>query len=423
MFLLIDVHRYMGNSLKLILIIFITSLFITTVVVYITKLNSNQNLIGLHNKIKNSSNANTKVFLSTYPNLVIDTTWEAHKKKIQKDGRTLDRSRNLITTSEGQSYSMLRAVWMNDKQIFDTVWKWTKNNLQKREGDSLLAWKWGQNKEGVWDVLVDEGGKNSASDADLDVALALIFAYNRWNNPLYLEEANKLLNDIWKHEVIIINDQPYLTAGNWAKEEKSPTINLSYLSPAHFEIFSKYNSQNKWKELKDTTYIILNLASQKSFSDKEGVFLPSDWISIDRETNSIKPSSNSNQTLNFSDDAIRVPFRVALDYLWFKDTRAKEYLLKLNFLNTEWETKKKIYATYNKFGENTVNYESKSLYGATLPYFIITNPKSAKEIYLNKLAPLYNPDTEEFDNLGYYDENWVWFGIAYYNKKLINLAE
>jgi endo-1,4-beta-D-glucanase Y len=33
--------------------------------------------------------------------------------------RTMDKDRNNITTSEGQSYTMLRAVWLGDKEMFD----------------------------------------------------------------------------------------------------------------------------------------------------------------------------------------------------------------------------------------------------------------------------------------------------------------
>jgi len=42
---------------------------------------------------------------------------------------------------------MLRAVWSNDRDTFDSVWSWTKENLRVR-GDHLFAWKY---KDGVLD--------------------------------------------------------------------------------------------------------------------------------------------------------------------------------------------------------------------------------------------------------------------------------
>src|SRR5690606_5554171 len=47
--------------------------------------------------------------------------------------RSLDKQQGGITTSEGQSYTMLRAVWMDDKETFDRAWQWTKDNIQRRE--------------------------------------------------------------------------------------------------------------------------------------------------------------------------------------------------------------------------------------------------------------------------------------------------
>jgi endoglucanase len=64
------------------------------------------------------------------------------------------------------------------------------------------------------------------------------------------------------------------------------------------------------------------------------------------------------------------------------------------------------------------------MYGGVLPYFRVVEPELAEEIFLKKLASLYNQDTEDFKYpLGYYDQNWVWFGMAFYDDKLPNLFE
>src|SRR5690606_28500903 len=78
---------------------------------------------------------------------LMNASWDRYKSKfINPDGRVLDFSQNEITTSEGQSYAMLRAVWIDDKQTFDHVWQWTKDNL-KREDNNLFGWKWGERKD------------------------------------------------------------------------------------------------------------------------------------------------------------------------------------------------------------------------------------------------------------------------------------
>ena len=95
----------------------------------------------------------------------LSALWSFYKQTYIQNGRVVSLDENGITTSEGQGYAMLRAVWSNDRATFNTVWAWTKQQLQVRD-DKLFAWKW---KGTVLD-------RNSATDADTDIALALILA-------------------------------------------------------------------------------------------------------------------------------------------------------------------------------------------------------------------------------------------------------
>ena len=359
------------------------------------------------------------LFVQTYPLVAIDNLWTAYSKKIQKDGRTIDRDRNYLTTSEGQSYSMLRAVWMDDKETFERVLKWTNNNLRKREDDNLFAWQWGQNEDGTWDVIYDDGGINTASDADQDIALALIFAAKRWNEPRFMNQAVEILNDIWETEVIQIDGRPYLVAGNWAVGEELPTLNPSYYSFGAYPIFAEVNPENDWLALRDTSYEVLEKAT--ALTDNN-VGLPADWVAINPITAEVVKPIHSDKTINFSDDAIRVPYRVALDWIWFGDQRAKDYLDSLSFFTDQWNEHGKVYREYDQEGNVIQETESSFVYGAILPYFIVTDPVLARQVYNEKLVPLYDPDIEEFgEELGYYSQNWVWFGMAFMEDATPNL--
>lgn len=408
-----------GINLTL-LVLLVTVLAVLEVFIVYKKrsLEALKNNIG----IEYSNSTQNNVFVATYPNVMLTTLWDAYKGKIQKDGRTIDRSRNYLTTSEGQSYSLLRAVWMDDKEIFDRVFKWTKNNLQKRPQDKLFAWKWGEDPQGRWDVLVEDGGANTASDADQDIALALIFASKRWDQDHYLSEAKSILADIWKQEVLELNGKYYLLAGNWAKNEPLPTINPSYFSPAAYPIFAKIDVDHPWLLLRDTSYEVLEKATSSPLgSDKSGN-LPPDWVSINPETGELIPSVHADKTSNFADDAFRVVWRVGLDWQWHKNQQAKNYLETLALLKTEWTANGKISAVYKHTGEKESDYESYSTYGGILPYFVVAQPNTAREVYVTKLVGLYDPDTEDFrQDLGYYAQNWVWFGMAFYENKLLNL--
>jgi endoglucanase len=152
------------------------------------------------------------------PYTLITSSWEIYKDKFMtRDGRVLDKTQGDVTTSEGQSYALLRAVWVDDKDTFDMVWKWTKTNL-KHENDSLFGWRWGKQEDNAYGFMPG-GGENAASDADSDIALALILASRRWEQKEYEVEAKNILKDIWERETTTAFNSRYLIAGEWANRE------------------------------------------------------------------------------------------------------------------------------------------------------------------------------------------------------------
>src|SRR5262249_39651086 len=139
---------------------------------------------------------------------VLNESWNAYVKHfMQSDGRIIDHSADGISTSEGQAYAMLRAVWVGDHDHFDKAFMWAVNNLNSgiRE-DHLWAWKWGKDAKGNWRAL----DKAFASDADEDAALALILASRVWKQPQYTEDARAMLRDLWNKGTIEIGGRRYL---------------------------------------------------------------------------------------------------------------------------------------------------------------------------------------------------------------------
>jgi endo-1,4-beta-D-glucanase Y len=357
---------------------------------------------------------------------ILATTWRHYKENyIDPSGRTVDHENNNVTTSEGESYTMLRAVWMDDQSIFDTSWKWTHENLTRSDGH-IFSWLFGQRVDGTYGVLSDRGGQNSASDADSDIALALLFAYSRWQDPTYLSTAKDIINDIWKTEVVIINGRPYLAANNLEKNLSSPTvvINPSYFAPYAYKVFSKVDPNHPWSQLVDTSYEVLKTSMNEKLDKFQTVGLPPDWILINRITGLIEAGKSDNLSSNFTFDAMRIPWRIALDWEWNQDSRAKEVLKNMTFLENQWNNKKKIFAGYTHDGQIINDFETPAIYGGSIGYFLVTDVKNANSIYVTKLQSLYNPDTNSWkEELSYYDDNWAWFGLALYNNFLPNLSQ
>src|SRR5436190_8080927 len=76
---------------------------------------------------------------------MLKESWTAYVHRfVQSDGRVIDYSASGISTSEGQAYAMLRAVWIGDRGAFDKTFIWARNNLNSGiRNDHLWAWKWG----------------------------------------------------------------------------------------------------------------------------------------------------------------------------------------------------------------------------------------------------------------------------------------
>ena len=354
-----------------------------------------------------------------------NTLWENYKLEyIEADtGRTLDKQQGNITTSEGQSYTMLRAVWVSDRETFNKSYKWTKDILRQKDSN-LHSWLFGERSDGSYGILVERGGNNAATDADSDIALALIFAYEKWRDTYYLDEAKLIIKDIWDKEVVLIDGKPVLVSNDIEKNNTNKVIvNPSYFSPYAYRIFKTVDPANDWIGLATNSYAILKESSKLPLDVKKSVGIPPDWIDIDMRTGNITASQYQNLSTLYSFDALRIPWRIALDWQWFKEPLAKEYLDSLSFFSNEWSEKQSISSSYSHSGEILESTQVPSMYGGIIGYFLVSDPEKGKEIYEQKLQILYNPDTNSWKKtLSYYDDNWAWFGIGLYNNLLPNLA-
>jgi endoglucanase len=355
------------------------------------------------------------------PYTLLNSSWTVYVQKfINDDGRVVDDREADLTTSEGQSYAMLRAVWVDDKQTFDKVWTWTKQNLQKRD-DKLFGWRWGKKEDGGYGFL-SNGGENSASDADSDIALALILASRRWKKGEYLEEAKLILPDIWKILVREDRGKNYLTAGNWADSPEGLVLNPSYFAPYAWRIFAETDKDRDWNSLINPAYELLGKLGSDPLDKSRAVGLPPDWVLINRDSGTYSAPLQTQLTTNYSFDALRVPWRIGLDYAWNEEPQAKLYLdQNFKFLADEFEAKGFLGGWYSHDGQVLGGKENPAMYAAAMGYFKTIKPDLAQKIYEEKLLRLYANDQNSFrDDIPYYEQNWLWFGAALYEGFLHN---
>jgi endoglucanase len=372
-------------------------------------------LLGI--SIYNQKKATNEQHFSNYTLLM--SSWDKYKSQfVDTTGRVVDHGAESITTSEGQSYALLRSVWADDRTTFDKVWRWTVNNL-RREEDNLFGWKWAVGPDGLGG-FVDQGGGNSASDADNDIAYALILASRRWNDSTYLTEAQKIINDIWEKETVSYKDKRYLVAGNWAITQTEAVINPSYFVFYAWREFAKIDADHDWMKLVDSSYEILSAATTRSLDKNASGGLPPNWFILNLKNGEVLPSEEDGMNTNYSYDAVRVPWRVSYDYQASMDPRAYQYL-SLNF-----ESLKKYYQEFGHLpsvwahdGKPMSKVENPVMYATALSVFAQTDKEMARRLYEEKIINLYALDRSNFrEDLPYYEQNWLWFGVALFNQNL-----
>jgi endoglucanase len=370
---------------------------------------------------QNSNTTKPVALTEVEKNKILYKFWDNYKTEYidAKYFRTIDKQQNNITTSEGQAYSMFISSWLGDKLTFENSWNWTKDNL-KRSGSNSFGWKWGLKSDGSYGLLTDIGGDNTATDADIDMAYSLLIAHKKWDDKenKYLKEAQLLIADIWKNEVILTQNGRYVLAANNLEKlynKRQIVVNPSYISPYAFREFAKIDPANNWEQLVTDSYYLLNLNSDTNVGKGVSTGLPSDWIllNVDTFTIILPDGKTTNLTANYGYDAARVTWRVGFDYKLNNSPDALQYLNKLEFLKNEYENNGIVKTVYSHNGLSVGNYESMYAYGTSLGYFSNLDQKNADKIFVEKIQPVLKENEKKFA-LSYYDSNWTWFGVAQY---------
>lgn len=229
------------------------------------------------------------------------------------------------TVSEGIGYGMMISVLMDDWATYNGLWIYSKayrespyagNSVAK---PGLMPWltstfNWGT------DGILDE---SSATDADLDIGASLIIAWLKTGNEAYKADALTLINALWENEInpgnlmILSGDTPM-----WHTAD--PVYNLCYFSPVAIRLFAMVDPNHDWNGVLNAMYDYM----AKVQAAGTGVF--PDWSNTAGMAVDPKNGSATKTYWTFNKESVRIPWRIAWDYMWFQDPRAAQVLNTLN---------------------------------------------------------------------------------------------
>ncbi|MGH2956939.1 MAG: glycosyl hydrolase family 8 [Solirubrobacterales bacterium] len=181
---------------------------------------------------------------------------------VAESGRVVRHDQGGDTVSEGQAYAMLLAVALDDQALFDRVWSWTRENLQRSDG--LLAYRWANGRP---------ASSEPATDADLDAARALVLAAERFGSSEYAGQGIAIGRAVLGQETATVNGLPVLAAGPWASGSV-PTVNPSYFSPRAYADLAAADGDRRWDSLAASSRAI---AASLTGGDTA---LPPDWARV-----------------------------------------------------------------------------------------------------------------------------------------------
>lgn len=230
------------------------------------------------------------------------------------------------TVSEGIGYGMLITLFQEDWETFHGLYLFNHGGLTRDQGSLgsyMMPW--------IYDSFFTFNDASGATDADLDIATALVLAHIKLSPVLpdlanlYLVHAQKIINSIWNEVVMGGCSQNYLVcAGNTSMWYKEPvTFNLSYFSPVAFRLFSLFDPTHDWDAVVTQNYAYMKRAQSI------GVGLVPDWSDV-TGTPMLAPNNSSAKSYDtYGKESVRTAWRIAWDYYWFESPDAKEVLDKM----------------------------------------------------------------------------------------------
>jgi len=227
--------------------------------------------------------------------------WIAYKEQFIESGQVLDKENNNLSSSEGQGFALLLAVFSNDRKKFEEIWAWTQQNMQRE--DYLFRGKVTAAEQGRCDKQCISDQDN-ASNGDIIIAWALFAAENKWDRQVYLVEGFRVLDAIKAKLIDQKFDYPLVLPSETGFEldDGRVQINLSYWVFPAFNLFSEVTGDPLWADLYQSGTSLMQSSQFGKWN------LPADWSVISEGKVTLQDANSS----KYGENANRLPLYLML---------------------------------------------------------------------------------------------------------------
>jgi len=204
-------------------------------------------------------------------------------------------------------------VMVDDQASFDGFWHYARHFGNEC---GLMSW-----------YIAPDGsrvlGTGAATDADEDIAYALILAHRQWGGPestRYLDAARRQIERIWEFEVDHDQFADMLLPGDeWRGRN---VFNPSYFAPNQYRLFGEVAGDVAgWNRVIDRGYEVLFRSLNEASENQTNGLVPA-WCDADGTPVEAFPGAMT----NYQYDSARMPFRLAQDFAESGDPRARDLL-------------------------------------------------------------------------------------------------
>jgi endo-1,4-beta-D-glucanase Y len=241
------------------------------------------------------------------------------------------------TVSEGIGYGMIIAVYMNDQTLFDQLWRYEQAHTATASSGGFPAtmtatslMNWYIASDGTTATMTNGGqnGAGAATDADEDMAWALVMADKQWGGKgslgdTYANFAKKLLGDVLKYEI----DQTNNVVKNGSGWGGVNCLNISYFAPSHYRVFASYAGDSHWTSVVDKSYSIIAASLNTTNGNQNNGLVPA-FSTSTGANDQCGTAGASNQKHTYQYDSCRTPFRIGIDACLNDQSSAASYVAK-----------------------------------------------------------------------------------------------